>query len=531
LNCIWKNLFDPMKALKELTYIVSKNKVKAINVLEFQPSNPSRIEAFYHAVVSEKLHSDDEAQAYFFPESDNKSSYRNLKWKLKERLINTLFFIDTKKPSYSDRQRAYYQCYKDMAAVNILLGKNARSASVDLCYKILKHATKYEFSQLCLDAYRILRLHYGSRVGDLKKYYAYKESYDHYANVCYWENKAEEMYTDLIVHHVNNKSTKQDTHERAAVYYTEIKDATEKIGTYNMYLYTSLIRLMIYSSVNDHKNIIAVCDEYLQLFEAKPFAANTPLQIYYYQKLVSFVQMREFEEGERTAELCLPLLEEGAYNWFQYHGLYFMLSMYTQRYQKAYQIYKKIVGHKRFAFLPSNVKEVWKIYKAYLHYLINLGEIEPVEGNRRQLPKFRLGRFLNEIPIFSKDKRGMNIAILAIQVLFLIQQKKYNKAIDSLEAIGKYCSRYLRKEDTIRSYYFIKMLLCIPTASFHKKGVIRKAAPFLEKLKATPLADVNQMHSIEIIPYEDLWSFALKSLDDRFYNSQKLNQVLRASGS
>lgn len=521
-----------MRALKELTYIVSRNKVKSINVLDGQSESPSRIETFYHAIVKDQLRSDEDAQEYFFPSSDNKSSYRNLKWKLKERLINTLFFIDIKKPSYSDRQRAYYQCYKDMAAVNILLGKNARSASVDLCYKILKHATKFEFSQLCLNAYRILRLHYGSREGDLKKYYAYKELYDTYAKSCFWENKAEEMYTDLIVHYVNNKSTKEDTHKRALAYYEEIKEATTEIGSYSMNLYCSLIHLMVYSSVNDHPNIIRVCDEYIDIFQKKPFAANTPLQIYYYQKLVSYIQMRDFEAGEQTAKLCLPLLEEGSYNWFQYYGLYFMLSMYTHQYQTAYHIYKTIVGHKRFSFLPSNVKEVWKIYKAYINYLINLKEIDPGQNSDRQASKFRLGRFLNEIPIFSKDKRGMNIAILSIQVLFLIQQKKYNKAIDSLEAIEKYCARYLHKEDTIRSYYFIKMLLCIPAASFHKKGVIRKASPYLNKLKATPPADVNQMHSIEIIPYEDLWSFALKSLDDRFYNSQRLSQIMgRNTGS
>ena len=139
--------------------------------------------------------------------------------------------------------------------------------------------------------------------------------------------------------------------------------------------------------------------------------------------------------------------------------------------------------------------------------LINAGKVEKSEDDNH-FTKFRLGRFLNEMPIFSKDKRGMNIAILSIQILFLIQQKKYGKAIDKFEAIEKYCYRYLHQEETIRSYYFITMLMTIPDSQFHRMGVTRKGKKYLDKLLSVPLEVSSQSHKIEIIPYEDLWQLA-----------------------
>lgn len=64
-------------------------------------------------------------------------------------------------------------------------------------------------------------------------------------------------------------------------------------------------------------------------------------------------------------------------------------------------------------------------------------------------------RFLNDVPIFSKDKRGMNIPILIFHILYLILTKRYNDVIDRIVRIEKYTTRYLKKDDNYRSNCFI----------------------------------------------------------------------------
>ena len=232
----------------------------------------------------------------------------------------------------------------------------------------------------------------------------------------------------------------------------------QKYDSYRIHLCGNLIRLMVHSSMNDHTSTLKACQEAIQFFKAKPYLASVPLQIWHYQQFVCYCQLRDFENGKNTAQAGMKLLEEGAFNWFKYRELLFLLAIHSQNYQESYEIFTETIGHSRFKFLPAPIKEFWKIFEAYLYYLISVRKIKlPVSD--KHFTKFRLGRFLNETPIFSKDKRGLNISILVVQIVFMIQQKKYGQAIDRMEAIEKYCSRYLKMNDTFRSNCFIKLLL------------------------------------------------------------------------
>jgi flagellin-specific chaperone FliS len=129
-----------------------------------------------------------------------------------------------------------------------------------------------------------------------------------------------------------------------------------------------------------------------------------------------------------------------------------------------------------------------------------------------------MGRFLNDIPVFSKDKSGMNIAILIIQILFSLLEKEHGNAAEQIESIRKYCARHLTDGNTRRSYYFIKMLLQIPKGNFDKETVLQRVKPALEKLHSVPLELSNQSLEIEVVPYEALWELALASLERRTSN-------------
>jgi hypothetical protein len=510
-----------MQILRELVHIVNRNKVRSIEVIGNPNESQSMITEFYNCIVEEKLTSDEEAAMHFYGTSDDNYNYKKLKNRLKNRLINTVFFIDVKQPSYNERQKAYYECYKDWAAAKILTGKHARLSAVNLSLKILKQAKKYEFSELVIDIARFLRLHYGTREGNLKKYEQYNDLFAEYEQIWQKENLAEHLYVELVTRYVNSKATQGEIHEKAKDYFDQLAPLLEEYRTYRFQFCTSLIRNLIYVSVNDYENTVRVCQEAIQLFQAKDYEASVPMQIFLHQQLISYTQLKQFDDGKQVAETCISLLEEGSFNWFKHQELYFTLSMHTKQYQQAYHIFSEAVNHRRFQFLHPHLQEMWKIYEGFLHYLVAVERIE-AESKDKRFAKFRPGKFFNETPIFSKDKRGMNIPILVIQILFMIRKKQYDKAINRIEAIEKYCSRYLRDDDTFRSNCFIKMLLQIPISGFHKAGVARRSDKYYNRLKSKTIDIANQASEIEIIPYEDLWEFALDSLSNKFRQSQEL---------
>jgi len=100
--------------------------------------------------------------------------------------------------------------------------------------------------------------------------------------------------------------------------------------------------------------------------------------------------------------------------------------------------------------------------------------------------------------------------------------KNYDQTVERIDAIEKYCTRYLNRHDTYRSNCFIKMLLVLPLASFHREGVIRKTERYQKMLIATPLEAARQAHEIEIVPYEDLWGMIVNTLNLKLQKFKRL---------
>lgn len=512
-----------MESLKELVYVVNRNKVKQIDLLNLSDKKPSKVNQLYQLISEGKVRSDQNAFEQLYPNATSKSAYYNLKGVLRDKLLNTLFFIDAYQNDHTDRQAAFYEAYKNFAASQLLLAKNARKVGVQLLEKLLKSAEHYEFTELAVLVSRNLRLNSGTRDGNEKMYRYYHQLWEKYDRLEQLECKAEFYYADLVIHYVNSKDTKEELQELAKRYYAELAESLTEDTSYKHYFYTSLVQLFSYTCVNDYPSTFPICEQIINYFERKPYAANTPIQICLHHQLVACMQTKKYDQGERVARRSQQLLEDGSFNWFKNLEYLILLAMHTGKYQQAYVVFHEAAGHKRFDALPENVREIWNLYRAYIHLLMDMGKVTAEAGDK-QFTSFRINRFLNDMPLFSKDKRGMNIAILVVQILFYIQKGKYDTAIDRMEAIEKYCSRYLFKADTMRSYFFIRLLLVIPQASFHRKAVIRYAEPHLKKLKAISTEVSHQYHKIEIVPYETLWTLTLDTLGTTIVNVLNLKK-------
>jgi hypothetical protein len=509
-----------MRVLQELVAIINKNKVRQIEVIGNQDNKDTKVNQLYEGIVSAQFTSDRDAAAHFFNQDEKSSAYRNLKNTLKKRLINTVFFIDLKQPYYNDQQKAYYYCWKEWAAVKVLTGKSAKVSANELCKNILSPAVKYEFTDLLVEIFRLLRSNAATIERDEKNFEYYNEQFQYYTKVWLAVGKSEELYCRLISLYHRANISKQEIHEKAKVYYEELKPIMDEFDTYKIHLCGRLIHMAIHMSINDYVNTVKACDEAIDFFEGKSYVSALALQTFLNQKLICYTQLKKYEAGRDAAIRSNSIIQEGKFNWFKNLEIFFILCLHTQKYQEAYEVFDQVINHKLLKFQPKGIVEIWKINEAYVHYLVILGKVKPRRDDDR-FNKFKLGRFLNEVPSFSKEKRRRNIPILIVQILFLILQKRYNDAIDRIETVDKYCYRYLRKDDSFRSNCFIKLLLLIPSCSFHKAAVTRKSKKYTKQLNEVPLEVANQPHEVEIIPYEILWEMALNSLENKFYKETK----------
>lgn len=501
-----------MRDLVELVGLLDKTKLKGSGVLKWIIEPDSKMEQLYIAIAEKKIQTDEDAGNLFSEGSSNGTSLSSVKSKLKERLLDSFFLLQFKEANFTSRQKAFFECYKKWSTVMTLLSRNAKVIGIDQLERLLRHTTHFEFTELTLDILRVLRLQYSIVDGDIKKYETVKVQCEEYEGIWMMENKAEKYYSELMVQFTNSKSTQLEVVEQARVYYEELKPFMEKCSSFKLHMFGRLVEMMIYNGENDYVNTARLCEDAIRFFDQKEYDSGLPLQVFYYNLIVCYLQLREFEKGQAVINRCGYYFEEGSFNWFKLQELFFLLSMHSGHYEEAYWLYEKVVNYPRFEDKAVQITEMWRIYQAYLFFLIKIGKI-PAGIVSGKISKFKITRFLNEIPLFSKDKRGMNISILIIQILHSLADKNYDQTADRIDGIEKYCSRYLRENDTYRSNCFIKMLLQIPLASFHREAVARKTDRYTKMLLSTPLEAARQAHEIEIIPYEVLWDITVSALD------------------
>ncbi len=504
-----------MEVLRELVRIITKVKLRSIRKLGFPLETDNRLADLYKLI--EAGTADGEIAPALTGKKAKSGTFRRLKADLTDRLIGSLFLVDLSLPSYNNRQRAYFEVHKNWAAVKILLGKNARKAAIDLSTQTLRQALRYEFNDIAYDIVRNLRLHYGTVAPGYQKYQEYDELFRRLQQIVQAETLAEDIYTRFIIEYVRKKAGREELIKEVRRSHQSLAPYTARFDSYSLHLYTGLLEMGIHTASSEYATADEDCDQVITFFEAKPYVASVPLQIAYYQKLLCHFQLQRFTEVETFVSRGLELLQEGAYNWFKFQVTYLILALHTKQYEVAFQVFKRVTGHSRFRSQNAEITEYWRVLEAYLHFLLEIGEL-PAAQDDAQFTKFRLGRFLNQTPLFSRDKRGVNVSILIIQILLLVARGRYGNTYDKIDAMEQYARRHLFTQDTLRSYYFVKALLELPKNSFHREAVQRKAAKHLKRLESFPLETATQRTFItEILPFEQQWHYAIQFLSNRFY--------------
>lgn len=316
------------------------------------------------------------------------------------------------------------------------------------------------------------------------------------------------------------------------VLYNKLHDATEYIDqiysellelkpqlnqetpVMTLHLY-GMTEVICYWERIDYVSIKEACQKYIEIICDREGDSYLHLQFYYTNLTISLLYLGSYEEALTVIDRIDFSQYRGTHNWACLQLSKVACFCYLKKYDHAYQATLGVISHKKHKLLQTETQEEWHIVAALMALLINLGKVTPLESDN-QIKNFKLYKFLNEVPQFFRHKRSENATILILHICHLIADKKYDLAFDRMEALEKYSNRHLRKaNESYRLNCFLKMILEIPKAGFHRAGVERRTQKYLELLSEVSIGDVRQSIIVEMVPFEDLWEMILSSLENR----------------
>ncbi|GIV31503.1 MAG: hypothetical protein KatS3mg029_0854 [Saprospiraceae bacterium] len=504
-----------MRDLSELVSLVSKNKTKNIEVLGQGEKNFSnKVNALYEALLDGRIDSEEAAIEAFFSDCANpRQALRKARAKLKEKLINTIFFIDLNKAKFNDEQRAYYTCQKEYAALMILVGRGAwKKLTIDMGERLLRVAMKYEFTDLVVNVLKVLLDQY-MLTGNTKKLAKASSMLEKYMGIQHAEALAERYYCDLAVTLVKSKAAHGNREKQAQRYVEALERVPAEHRSFKFIRRYYDVRFFRYALVHDYPRMLQAVEEALAALLPHQDKLSPSNFIVLRQYLAACqLHLGLYEDAAKNLDEALKLLPRYSISWFNNMAYRIQLHFHQERYQEAAQIFFDAYYRPEVQRLPAHYKEWWHIIEAFFHFLIMVGKVKPTLKQESLMRRFKLSRFLNEVVEYSKDKQGANITILALQIMFLLATNRHDEVLDRIEALKAYSSRHLRKNETYRSSCFIYMVSQLPLGHFSKKPVYLRARRYIKKLDAMPLRKARQSSELELIPYEQLWSLIYEQL-------------------
>ena len=330
----------------------------------------------------------------------------------------------------------------------------------------LNASVKYEFTDLSLTLARILLGHHAINTLDIKKQNELdklieKLNYDMNAELA-----AERAY--YFLSHLWAKSQRSYTNADIKSYtndYNTNLDRYRDCDTRRFLRLSYLFKVCAAELSCNNKDAILLCKEALRCLESRPYVAPGFKNSFIARLITNSLKLGDVTSAESLATSQVTSLAEGGPHWYLFTFYTFILYCHQREYSKAAVLSTNVLSNTTFKQQRDNLKQLWIICHAFseLFKATNYAAYDENVNNS----VFRIYKFLNEVPLYSKDKRGMNISILIIHVMFLIWKKKYLQADDRIESLKAYSRKYLYDDSTFRSNCFIKMLIDLSKADFH----------------------------------------------------------------
>lgn len=501
-----------MKGLKQYIEVIDYFNVKEADINTLIGGENTKVRQFFDGINANKWQSEDEAAAELYGAAHDAMhpSFRVLKTELKKRLHFLLGgAIDYKQPDkLTELQQAYFIATRQQAILRILNGRVKNLAAFDLAQSLCELAMKFELAECVVTATATLKRHYLTRMPDARKYAYYKELNDKYTQVLQAEKMANDFHVEVAANYLDNRAAKVWLKPVVDGYLQQLSPYKGTVNSFYFIYDVGMLEIWSCLVVNDYGRCLDVCNECIDRLEQKSFVYESGLSGFFHRKVICCMMLGKYEEAIATIEKATKLVQPHTHNWFNNGILHIQLSFHTQNYKQAVQKCIELGQSSGFPYQTKATIEEFRICEGYLQWLVTYNKIKVTKADKEALGQFRLTRIINELPTFSKDKKGMNIPILMLQVLWLLSEKRYDEFLDRLDALSKYKTRYLKEDENLRTNLIIKLLHQIPENGYDKRKILRQAEGFYKRLVDAQ----STTYEIEVFPYDVFWNLVVEML-------------------
>ena len=319
------------------------------------------------------------------------------------------------------------------------------------------------------------------------------------------EEEAEQLYTDTQLALSGTVATRRSVLSllpERIVHLESLHRRARSFMTYNIVYRTRLAHEELQGNYLEIIRVTAAASRRMR--EGKQNARRFDIRFNHFMSIYAYLRSRQPVQGLRLAEEYARDFHPSSSNWFYFHEHHLLLALHAQQYERAQQLLVVITKNPSYPIQREAALQRWDLYKSYIDFVLPPKRL--TTARQRQMAQWVL-----QLPEYSRDKRGHNVAILVLQLLHFLRERNLEAVLLRLERLRKYQQRHLYEPATLRSRLFLRLLQLIVESNFDAAQAAERSGQLLQQLRDTPPPG-EAFAEVEIIPYEHLWELVLELL-------------------
>lgn len=443
----------------------------------------------------------------------NFAAFSRIKTRLKEIFLRAILLQTINAESSNSRLNEAYNQFRNSIVSKFLIDLKARNLSAQLAEKSIIKSMNFHSTENVLLFARILVRYYGGGVHYNKyKMNKYIEIQKKYLKIHEWEIRAENYFLDLQRTQYQSLAAPSENIQLKAKKYMDELDSVNDINSYFFKVNKYKVKAAYYEYQKKFNELLKLSDEIIKEFNTIESKSSVFINNVNVRKLWALIQAGRNREAIAIGLKEMKFLQPGTMSWFFIAHYTLKAQLYNGSFIQSVSLITEIINSPKFNKIGESYQELFYTTLGYINLLVDSGAVLLNKDQLAKFPDFKLYKFLNTTPIFSKDKRGINVSILLMHIAFLLQRKDYNTIIDRVDSLNQYVYRYLRKDDSFRSNCMIKMVIQMSKADFNPIRTERYTRELVEQLNEVKLAGSGENIETEIIPYDVLWNIMMESI-------------------
>jgi hypothetical protein len=476
-----------MYPARELVKFYSKN----LRNNQAQVNTKNRGKTMSERIVElyQQEYSDDEIEELLYEGKSNNQNFRKLKSRMLEKSLDNLLSGIEKVKFRNKYDENIFAVNRLLLVSQLILLKDNRKLAEPLLKKAFRISTLVEATPMIIQCSRLLSYTYA--------FYGNKDVSDFYSEVLKknleiygYEVELEMDYNAVLPEISEEAEYTKDTKKKIKNLYSKAKSIILKQKSRALQLLYYRISVMYFHSIHDFHSLKIHCRQAISYLESKPHLfQNARAGDYSLYEMDGCLRLKQYAQGSVCAERCLKYFVPYTSTWSVFYEYYFLLAMRTLNFKSATNIIG-IINNSQYKLKKMLVRQVerWKIYEAYLYF---------VTGKLNDNKQIRLYKYLNEITIFNKDKKGYNYTILISKFLLLFNTGHINEMINFEDSFRLYFYKYIKAAEYPRHHLFGKFIL-----KFYRRNFRMEKDEMDYYL--TELGKHDILEETEIITYDEL---------------------------